>query len=520
MGNSRKQSATIAILFGINTCVGYAFIIGISSFYNSVGNWFLFFLPLCGLISFVVGICFSKLTLQIEGYGGSYLYVKKAFGRYAATITGFFQYAQVPAICIGIISGILWSFKAINEDFYVDNKNWLVLGAFILFVIFSSILFFGLKMTKYTVLILWILKWAVLLFSLVISLTLISKFGQNFSDTSQLDPSNKTYKPFHSLGISDVISSIILFFFAFGGFENLAAISHDVKNPSKVMPKIIAGLILFATVFYLIYFVCMVGALGSGNHDYTINSEGNANIINNLINKVFKDHFKLAGGVVTGIIITAVLSQMANKLSGRVQSAWVNTRLISPLAFDGIIPHHFAKRDKHGQFRNALYLDFVISFIAVLAYCVLLYFSIPYKDNDPNNQHTPSYADYLDRTLQVYTLTAFTQYILTLLAAVKLAKKKEIILNKFWKITFLIMAGFLLFLTFFFLIDSIRILIVNSDSLNILAFCFYCFVFAAANFFYFYSKKANWKDKAKAEITEEEFLDTEVKLEHKVVEIE
>ncbi|URM52753.1 APC family permease [Mycoplasma sp. SG1] len=498
---SKKQPLKVLLIFGFNMMVGYAFLIALSQAYGSVGNWFPFMVFFCAAIAFAVGLAFAKLSNKIKGYGGSYLYVKKAFGPFWANLTGWFQYAQAPAVSLGVISGIVWATQQTVGNFIPHSfTKWTFLIAGILYILVSSVLYFGITSTKITLIILWFLKWGVLIFSIILALAIFvidfntdGNFIHNIFNNGYLVPKGNR-------NLTDIVIGTSAFFFAFGGIEGIAAISDDVENPEKNVPKGLLIILGAATIFYLVFYYIILGALGSALAPSTDSSV-------NMINLIVKKLFGSAG--VLAIVITSIfiVSQVANKLSGRLQYGWVNTRFIAPLAVDGLLPLGLAKTNKYDQFKNAFWLDFIFTSILVLAYILIAIFG------------PKSYGDNMSAMLQVYTITAFVQYSLTIAASIKLAKFKPkngeqpLLKMKTWEVIYFVLAIIVMvvFLSWYVIANIVNM---STDWAHnegyVFQIGFFIFLIIASTLTYFLSKYLKWPEKAAAVLARKEKIIPEV----------
>lgn len=417
----RKKFSLFKItFFGFNFIVGYAFVVGMSSSFGYTGNLFLMMLLVCAFIAFTVGLCFGRLSTIFPQYGGAYIYVKEAFrNRMLSWLIGWLQYIVNPLVAIAAIAGIVWAFQGItinNSSIFANDEMVLFAITIVVYLFLLLIVNFGFTSTMWAANILWFFKWIVLIGVIGLSLSQITHFTQNIF--------HHGYQPaYNSIGFVGFVFAIITFFFSFGGFEGIVAITEDVENPQKNMKKAILMIIISSTVFYVVYHLLFLGALGAygktgllpqnlptptGN--ILVNPEATSdspNPINNLIYLVFPS------SMVAGIfIIPAVFSQVCNKLTTPVQNGWVDARLIACLARDGLLPYQFAKRNKNHQFQWALLLDTIISMGIVAIYLIIISINRNYQTK-------------LDTTLEIYTLVAFTEYIIVIVAYFALYRQNK-----------------------------------------------------------------------------------------------
>ncbi|WP_434414887.1 APC family permease [symbiont of Argiope bruennichi] len=453
----KKFSNIQFFLFGVNFLVGYAFIMAISNAYKDIGNYFIVLILFCAFLAFTVGVVFGKLSQKIEGYGGSYLYVRKAFGNYLGFLTGWLQYIQAPLAATAAVAGIVWTFQNVSifgsNNFFEEHQTYIIIGSFLAFFAIIIILNFGIKLSYIFMNLLWFFKWLIIFFVMILALFNLKNFSSNFINSEKINPSFK-----------DIVNVVITFFFAYGGIEGITAISEDASSKKKIN-FILMMIVIFSTLFYIIYYLLIVGANGKN-----LNTSNTTNSINITISSV------LGSGVfATVLYFFSIVSQVATKLNAKLQNGWVNAKLIAPLALDGFLPVVFAKKNKHDQFSNAIYLDSIITIIVLIFYWVAIFLNSHYKKE-------------LDATFSIYTLVVFFQYIFTFLAILKFQSKKFnlIKLSIFENIWFSFVLIILIFLSLFWLISNfIDIFSANYDFVFQLGSLFT--VFIIANIIYFFS---------------------------------
>ncbi|MGH1411335.1 MAG: APC family permease [Mycoplasma sp.] len=414
------------LFFAFNFIVGYAFVVGLGqSFLTSGIVGFPIILAICAVIAYGVGLAFANLSAKFQGYGGSYLYTKNGIGKNVSFWIGWFQYIQAPFVAISSVAGIVWAFQNANffgwdlntPQAFNDAKPWLFIGAGSLFVVLIAVVNFGFNTTRFSLWFMWGLKWLILGSSLLFAFAEIIKLGATGHGQQIID--NFTGKGFHQkISFWDLITSVLTFFFAFGGFEGIAAISDDIEDPKKNLKWVLIVVIIVATIFYLVYYFAFIGALGADQSSASsIIPNGAAD--GNPINTVIKQVLGAGTGIFLAIGSIGIVSQVANKSTSRVQNPWVNTRLLLPLAVDGWIPKWFTHVNKHGQFNRCLMFDSCLTGVLVLTYSLLCIFA------------TKDVANNLANTLGIYTIVAFLNYIGAICAILNLWRKKLMECSKF-----------------------------------------------------------------------------------------
>ena len=417
----RKIPKYQAYFFCFNMIVGYAFILGLSSVFQQIGNWFLLLIIICGSLAFIVGLGYAKLSRHYDTNGGVFVYTYKAFGKKTAYVYGWIQYIKSPATALSSILGMVWAFKTVGgigkDGVY---PWWLYLIMLLIFFIIFVTLYFGYTGGKAALIILSILKWSLFIVALGLALYWIkdySTFTKNIFDNGYKPKSwTDSYHIFLQFS-----PAILTFFFAYGGFEDFASMANDFENPKSTLPKAIIFVFITSSIFYLIVFYLILGSLGPSNK-YGLDPNGLAvdqNPINNLLYKTFGSFsgvMALTFGVILGV------SQVANKSCSRLQVSWVLARQLSPLASSGFLPGMFAKRNKYGQFQNSITFDAIGTFVFITVYIVIS--TVIYKGQN---------AGRLSGALNIYTFIAFLIYTGTLASLLKLSSTKSSIKLNIWE---------------------------------------------------------------------------------------
>ena len=200
---------------------------------------------ICGLLIFLIALCFAETGSKVTGNGGTYAYIETAFGPFA----GF------------LANNIFW-ISCCLSDAAVANGLSKTLGYFyppldaafrplLFLLLFSGLAFINIRGAKNGV------KFMVIsTLAKLIPLLLIIGFG-----ISQISVENLAWTSSFTLG--DISSATLILFFAFLGIENAVTNSGEFKNPSRVVPLGILAGISVVLVLYVSIQVVTQGILGS-----------------------------------------------------------------------------------------------------------------------------------------------------------------------------------------------------------------------------------------------------------------
>ncbi|WP_025755149.1 APC family permease [Mycoplasmopsis cricetuli] len=410
MRAKNKLSEKNFIFFGINYIVGFGFVVTIANVISK-GLWGMLIFTLTSFIALIVMLAFSKGTQAFGNeVGGSYVYSKKAFPKqkWFIFLTGWNQFAQIPLFAATtplFISQLVSEFDKSNQLIYQICS----IG---IFIILSLLNLLGLKLSKWFILITAIFKWIILTLGFIIVIYFLITSG---SITNVFQTNEK-------ISISIIASSVLSFFYAFGGIEGLAGISSDIET--KRFRKLLFLIFLIVFVFYFIFYLIFIWI------DTT-------NIITKetsfTFNKIFKITFGITGSIL--FIIGGFFRNFTSTLSSNIYYS----RIIVSLAQDNFIPNQLAKKAKNNEYKNAIYFSTFSSIISMIIFGI-----IPYYLNLEDQ-----FASILNAGIIVF----FMQYLLAIFSILVLSfKKTQIqtsIFEKFLYIIGIILIGFIILLNLF-----------------------------------------------------------------------
>ncbi|TNK82540.1 amino acid permease [Mycoplasmopsis pullorum] len=377
------------MFFIINFVVGFGFISTILSVLN-LKVYGLLVIIITSLITLGVVLLFSRLAAKFSAeYGSSYYYAKQIkpskFAKHFTFLNGWMQFIQGP-----ILSAAAPLFIADAISVITNNSTIISIIRAISFIFYIILIFvstFGLKLNGKIILASAIVKWLTLFLALSITIYLAfvdHQFNQN------LQTNNK-------VNIYLIITTVIAFMNAFGGFESLAGMTKEVKTNNVRKILFIAFGFIFS--FYLIFYLVILG----------INSQ----TLNGQFSNIFKRVWSITGLVV--FVIGTIFNQISSKLSYTV----VNARLLIPLAEDNYLPRFLVKRNKYGEFSNAIYFSLVVTIFSLVVFWLI--------------PEVFKIGDFLISVINIGTVAYLLQYILTFVCAFILEKQEKIERIPLWE---------------------------------------------------------------------------------------
>ena len=228
-------------LFGAAS-VGIANIIGAGIFVVSgvaaglAGPSVILSFLLAGFIALMTALSSAELSSFITETGASYAFTKKAFGRFPSFLVGWFKYFDYIAGAAAVSVGFAAYFTSL---FGLSGELPLLLAAVGLPVVFTILSVIGTKESADVTSIMVMIK----VFALVLLMIIGSFYLTQFFNISK-------FTPFFPNGINGTFNGAAIIFFAFLGFNTVAMMSEETKEPERTIPK---ALILAFIVTFILY---------------------------------------------------------------------------------------------------------------------------------------------------------------------------------------------------------------------------------------------------------------------------
>lgn len=201
---------------------------------------------ICGLLIFLIMMCFAEVGSQTSTSGGIYKYVESAFGPYAGFLTSNLYWFGFGLISDAAIGNALFEMIAL----YVPQLDSLFSRFVFFLIVFGGLAWINVVGVKYGSKVISVLTLAKLL-----PLALLLLFGwpkitlANFNWSGDYDLTN--------LG-----EACLILFFAFVGGEAALTTGGEIKNPKQTVPfGLLTGIFLVITVYLCIHILAQ-GVLG------------------------------------------------------------------------------------------------------------------------------------------------------------------------------------------------------------------------------------------------------------------
>ena len=245
----RRVSLFALTVYGVGNVLGAGIYALIGEVLGETGNlsWLAFILA--SITGALTGLSYAELSAMFPKSAAEFVYTEEAFKiRILSFILGWI------IIFSGILSAstVALAFGGYLSDLISIPSIFLnIIFAIILVLILSIINFIGIKTSTRTNILFTLIEAS----GLIIIIT-IGFFGKQEPNYFIL-PSGSSF--------AVIFSAVALIFFAYIGFEDIANIAEEVKEPHKNLPKAIIYSIIITTILYFFTAIAVVSILPYGD---------------------------------------------------------------------------------------------------------------------------------------------------------------------------------------------------------------------------------------------------------------
>lgn len=225
-------------MYGVGLILGAGIYALIGDAAGAAGNSLWISFVLAAVASVFTGLSYAELSSMYPKAAAEYSFIKNAFkNNFVAFIVGWLT------LFVAIISAatIALGFGGYFSDLFGVP---ILIAAILVIVGLSFVNFFGIKESSSMNVIFTIIEAA--------GLVLVIWIGFALFGNTQIDYFSAPH------GLSGIFSAFTLVFFAYIGFENIANIAEEIRNPKKVLPR---AIILSISITAIIYILVSVSAI-------------------------------------------------------------------------------------------------------------------------------------------------------------------------------------------------------------------------------------------------------------------
>ena len=281
----KQLSARDLMGFGIGIVIGTGIftLTGVEA-KNHAGPAVVISFGVAGAIALLAALCYAELAAAVPTAGSSYTYAYTTIGEIFAWIIAWdliLEFALGAAVVARGWSGYLQSSFGLPEAYFGEENSVVNLGAVAITVVLGVVAAVGIREAKWVTNALVAIKVSICVFVVVIGIFFVKAANYSpYIPPSRPDPAGKSglSQPLWqwisgtdatAFGLTGVLVATAVVFFAYSGFEAVANLGEETKDPAKDMPRGLIGTLIICTVLYLA--VC---AVLTGMVKYTGLSEG------------------------------------------------------------------------------------------------------------------------------------------------------------------------------------------------------------------------------------------------------
>jgi APA family basic amino acid/polyamine antiporter len=240
---------------------------------------------IAGVVSLLAALCYAELAAAVPTAGSSYTYAYTTIGEIFAWIIAWdlvLEFALGAAVVSRGWSGYLQDALDLPTSVFGESSS-INLGAMAIALVLGVVAAIGIREAKWVTNALVVIKVSVCVFVVVVGIFFVkaanlSPFVPSAGDAAPGTALSGLKRPLWqwvtgadptSYGVTGVLVAAAVVFFAYSGFEAVANLGEETKDPAKDMPRGLLGTLAICTLLYVL--VCFVI---TGMVRYTDLSEG------------------------------------------------------------------------------------------------------------------------------------------------------------------------------------------------------------------------------------------------------
>lgn len=342
--NTLKKSLTLkqVIIYGVGVILGAGIYALIGEAAGIAGNSLWLSFIFAAIIAAFTALSYAELSTIFSKTAAEFIYIQETTKSKLAAF--FIGYSMILTTIISA-SAVALGFAAYLKLFVPISP---VIISVILIIILSIINFKGIEESAKLNVLFTIIEAAGLIFIIII--------GASFVGAVDLFtvPSGEVFPSFDFF--SSILSAAAIIFFAYLGFENIANIAEETKNPKKTIPIALLAALLIATIIYILVAIVSVSVVPA--EDLFLSSQSSSQEEGPLaLVASTASNDPLAGSIFTIIALFATANTALILLV-------VGSRMIFGIAREKCLPKILTKIHKKNQ--TPTYAVIIAGIIAIL----------------------------------------------------------------------------------------------------------------------------------------------------------
>jgi APA family basic amino acid/polyamine antiporter len=283
---SKRLTSWDLMGFGIGIVIGTGIftLTGIQA-KNNAGPAIVVSFAIAGIVSLLAALCYAELAAAVPTAGSSYTYAYTTIGEIFAWIIAWdliLEFALGAAVVSRGWSGYLQDAMNLPTSIFGEEST-VNVGAIAIALVLGVVAMIGIRESKWVTNALVVVKVSVCVFVIVLGIFFVKAANLSpFVPHARPVPRSETLSGLHqplwqwvtgvdatAYGVTGVFVAAAVVFFAYSGFEAVANLGEETKDPARDMPRGLLGTLAICTVLYIL--VCLVI---TGMVSYTDLSEG------------------------------------------------------------------------------------------------------------------------------------------------------------------------------------------------------------------------------------------------------
>ena len=283
---SKRLTAFDLMGFGIGIVIGTGIftLTGIQA-KNNAGPAIVISFAIAGVVSVLAAICYAELAAAVPTAGSSYTYAYTTIGEIFAWIIAWdliLEFALGAAVVSRGWSGYLQDALDLPTSLFGEQST-VNVGAIAIALVLGVVAVIGIRESKWVTNALVVIKVSVCVFVVVVGIFFVKAANLSpFVPAAKPVPKGEALSGLKqplwqwvsgadptAFGVTGVFVAAAVVFFAYSGFEAVANLGEETKDPAKDMPRGLLGTLAICTLLYIL--VCFVI---TGMVKYTGLSEG------------------------------------------------------------------------------------------------------------------------------------------------------------------------------------------------------------------------------------------------------
>jgi APA family basic amino acid/polyamine antiporter len=314
-GLNRQIGFRTATALVVGEVIGVGIFLTPAGMAKSVGSplWLLIIWLVMGLMALCGALSFAELAVRYPKEGGSYVYLREAYGRPLAFLYGWMALLVMDpgltaALAVGMAGyfGYLFKVSAFEIKLIALAAVWSLAVVNILGVSLGA----------------WLLRWLTVAKIALLLFVVAWGFGRGLGEWSNFLPLVSQRTGSDSLPAA-LAGGVVAAFFSFGGWWDASRLGGEIKDPRRTLPKALASGVVIVTAVYIATSAVFFYLVPLGQ---VMNGEAFAAQAGTLL------FGPIGGEVFSWIVIVAVLGSLAAFMMGapRVYYAMARDRLFFP----------------------------------------------------------------------------------------------------------------------------------------------------------------------------------------------